>query len=156
MPGSTEGIVRIRRLGPGEESLVAGATHLLDEPPDLDAVRSYLADDRNVFLLAEKGSKAVGFLRGTAFGQLKSTRKQMFLYEIEVDADHRRLGIGSELIQRLMAYCHERGFEEIFVFTDPGNLPAVALYRSTGAVTETPADRMFVYQLLSPSQRSDP
>ncbi|MCI4318247.1 MAG: GNAT family N-acetyltransferase [Thermoplasmata archaeon] len=124
------------------------ASHLLDEPPDPDAVRSYLADERNVFFLAEEKGRAVGFLRGTAFGQLKSTRNQMFLYEIEVESGHRRLGIGTELVQRLIAYCQEREFEEIFVFTDPSNVAAVSLYRSTGAVTETPADRMFVYQLL--------
>lgn len=141
--------MRIRLLRPGEERDVAGASHLLDEPPDLDAVRAYLTDERNVFFLAEEEGRAVGFLRGTAFGQLKSTRKQMFLYEIEVESKHRRLGIGSELVHRLIDYCRGRQFEEIFVFTDPSNLAAVSLYRSTGAVTETPADRMYVYPLLS-------
>lgn len=74
----------------------------------------------------------------------------MFLYEVGVVEEFRRRGIGGELIQWLLRYCRDRGFEEIFVFTDPDNAPAVNLYRSTGAVTETPADRMFVYQLHTP------
>jgi ribosomal protein S18 acetylase RimI-like enzyme len=71
----------------------------------------------------------------------------MFLYEIEVRPGHRRRGVGRALITALLNYCRANHFEEVFVFTDPANSAAVGLYRSTGAVTETPADRMFVYQL---------
>jgi aminoglycoside 3-N-acetyltransferase I len=109
-------------------------------------VASYLRDERNVFLLASEKARAVGFLRGTELGQLHSERKQMFLYEIAVDESCRRRGIGRALVNALLDFCRMRGFEEAFVFTDPANQPAVNLYRSTGAVTETPADRMFVYQ----------
>ena len=140
--------MEIRRLGPGEEWQVLRAAPLLDQPPDPAAVRSYLADGRNVFLLAYERERAVGFLRGTELGQLKSTRKQMFLYEIAVDPGYHRRGIGRALVRELLRDCRERGLEEVFVFTDPANEPAVALYRSTGVVTETPADRMFVYQLI--------
>jgi ribosomal-protein-alanine N-acetyltransferase len=139
--------MNIERLSPGEDGEVLRAAQLLDEAPDPAAVRAYLADPRNIFLLAYENGTPVGFLRGTELGQLKSERKQMFLYEIEVTKEFRRRGVGAELIRWLVRYCRERGFEEIFVFTDPSNQPAVGLYTSTGAVTETPADRMFVYQL---------
>jgi ribosomal protein S18 acetylase RimI-like enzyme len=129
--------------------MVLRAAPLFDDPPNPTSVRSYLEDPRNIFLLAVDGDDPVGFLRGTALGQLKSDRKQMFLYEIEVRDGARRQGTGGKLVRSLLAYCREHGFEEVFVFTDPGNAAAVALYRSTGAVTETPADRMFVYQLSS-------
>jgi aminoglycoside 3-N-acetyltransferase I len=141
--------MRVRRLVRGEEGEVLRAAHLFDEPPDPSAVRSYLEDNRDVFLLACEGDEPVGFLRGTELGQLKSQRKQMFLYEIAVEENSRRRGIGRELVEWLLRHCAERGFEEIFVFTDPANQAAVMLYRSTGAVTETPADRMFVYHLRS-------
>jgi len=141
--------MRVRRVGPGAALEVLRAANLLDEPPELAAVRAYLSDERNVFLLAYEGSEAVGFLRGTGLGQLRSKRKQMFLYEIGVDERFRRRGIGKALIAWLLRDCRELGFEEVFAFTDPANVPAVRLYRSTGAVTETPADRMFVYPLHS-------
>jgi len=129
---------------------VLHAGYLFDSgPPEVGAIRAYLADLRNVLLFAFEGSEALGFLRATELLQLSSRRKQMFLYEIGVDEDFRRHGIGKALLTTLIKDCRERGFEEMFVFTDPGNVAAVALYRSAGAVTETAADRMYVFPLHS-------
>jgi GNAT superfamily N-acetyltransferase len=147
--------VRIRRLGTGDEKTVLRSSYLFDTPPVQSAVRSYLADARNVFLIAERDGAATGFLRGTELGQLSSRRRQMFLYEIAVAGPHRRRGIGRALVLSLLEYCRARRFDEVFVFTDPANTAAVRLYRSTGAVTETPADRMYVYP-LSAIARSAP
>jgi aminoglycoside 3-N-acetyltransferase I len=138
--------VKIRRMGPGDEAEVVRAADLFDDPPIPGAVRSYLADGRNVFLLAEEAGQAVGFLRATELGQLKSDRPQMFLYEVGVAGGFRRRGIGRKLLEWLLRYCRDRSFEEVFVFTDPANEAAVKLYRSTGGATETPADRMYVYR----------
>jgi ribosomal protein S18 acetylase RimI-like enzyme len=139
--------MRIRRLGPGDEDEILRAARLFDAPPVPEAVRAYLADARNVFLLADEDGQATGFLRGTELGQLRSERTQMFLYEIGVDARCRRRGLGRALVRRLLELCQERGVAEVFVLTDPANEAAVRLYVSTGAVTETPADRMYVYVL---------
>jgi ribosomal protein S18 acetylase RimI-like enzyme len=145
--------MNIRRLGLSEESAVLKARALFDEDPDPSAVRAYLADDRNTFLLALEGQVPIGFLRSTELGQLKSKRRQMFLYEIAVEEKHRGRGVGKALIRALLHDCRQREIEEVFVFTDPANEPAVKLYRSTGAITETPADRMFVYRLGPGSER---
>jgi len=139
--------MRVRRLVRGDEETVRAAGALFDRPPSPPAVRAYLTDERNVFFVAEDAGKAVGFLRGTGLLQVDTRRKQMFLYEIGVAPAYRRRGVGRQLIRALIRYCRSRGFEEAFVFTDPKNRAAVGLYRSTGARTETPADRMFVYRL---------
>jgi ribosomal protein S18 acetylase RimI-like enzyme len=155
MYGSGLGAVMdVRRLGPQDTEAVVRAAVLLDDPPNPAAIRSYLEDRRNVFLLAFEGEEPIGFLRGTELQQLKSPQRQMFLYEIEVKEAFRGRGVGTELVRQLLHYCRDRGFEEVFVFTDPSNERAVRLYRSTGAVTETPADRMFVYRLNGDSPRS--
>lgn len=147
-PFRIEPLVQIRHILPGEGPEVLRSGHLFGRgQPDLEAVQAYLADERNVLLIAFEGTKAVGFLRATELRQLTSRRKQMFLYEIGVGEGFRRRGIGTALVNTLLEDCRERGFAEVFVLTDPANAAAVALYRATGAVTETPADRMFVYPL---------
>jgi len=144
--------VQIRHILSGEEPEVLRSGHLFGRaPPDPEAVRTYLADVRNVLLLAFEGNEPVGFLRATELAQLTSRRRQMFLYEIGVDEGFRRRGVGKALVNALLTDCRARGFAEVFVLTDPANVAAVALYRATGAVTETPADRMFVYPLRSSS-----
>jgi len=142
--------MRIRRILPGDELAVLRAGYLFEfGTPELAAVRTYVADARNVLLIAFDGSEALGFLRGTELAQLSSRRKQMFIYEIGVDEDFRRHGIGKALLTALLKDCRDRGFEEAFVLTDPANEAAVALYRSAGAMTETQADRMYVFMLHS-------
>ncbi len=132
----------------GTEAKVVGGRELFDEVPDLRAVRAYLGDPRNIFLMAYEGELPVGFVRGTELGQLGSEKGQLFLYEIAVLESHRRRGIGSALVRALLDHCRSNGLEEMFVFTDdPANRAAHRLYVSTGAVTETPGDRMYVYRL---------
>ncbi len=140
--------LRVERLTVGEEGEVLGAQHLFDDRVDPAAVRTYLAEPRNVFLMAYEGTRPVGFLRGTELDQLATPRRQMFLYEIAVDEVHRRKGVGTALIEVLLHHCRSHGLSEVFVFTDdPANVAAEGLYRSTGGVTETVGERMYVYRL---------
>jgi len=146
--------MQVTRLKRADLPVVIRARALFDRPFSPGAALAYLEDDRNVFLLAMEADEPVGFLRGTALGQLASRRPQMFLYEIGVGARYRRRGIGRALVRALIEYCRARDFEEIFVLTDPSNTAAVGLYRETGARTETPGDRMFVYRLGRKTRRS--
>lgn len=139
----------VRRVGPRQFASLRQAAHLLDRPVDARAARAYLKDRRNVLLVAYDGATAVGFLRGTQLGRLDSPRDQMFLYEVGVRPVARRRGFGRRLVEALLRYCRDRGFQEVFVLADPRNTAAVRLYRSTGARPETRADRMFVYRLRS-------
>jgi ribosomal protein S18 acetylase RimI-like enzyme len=139
--------MRVVRLRSGQERRLLDAAPLYDDPPDVAACRAYLADPANIFLLAEHEGSAVGFLRGTALRQPHSRKPQMFLYEIAVAEGFRRRGAGRALVRAMLDFCRRKGFEEAFVFTSPSNRPAVGLYRSTGGVTETDADRMYVYRL---------
>lgn len=139
--------MEIRELSPGDVHWVVRSDALFDDPTEPGAAEAYLADPANVFFLALDGERPIGFARGTVLRQLKTRRGQMFLYEIAVDPAHQRRGVGRALVVRLLEYCRAHDLEEAFVFTDPGNAAAVGLYRATGAVTETPADRMFVYAL---------
>ena len=140
--------VRVRRLGVRDAPRLAGPlSGLFDLPPDPSATRGYLADRRNLFLLASFGGTPAGFLRGTTLRQVRTRRPQFFLYELGVTPPLRRRGVGRALIRHLLAFCRARRYDEVFVLTEPANRAAVGLYRATGGRPETPADRMYVYRL---------
>lgn len=141
------GNVEIFRMKPGMETFVLQGMHLFDSPLSESAVRAYLADARNLLLFAYEREVPIGFVRGTLLLQLDSDRTQMFLYEIGVMPSFRRKGVGKALIRELLDFCRKNEVEEVFVLTSPEDPAAVRLYTSTGAGTETPSDRMYVYRL---------
>ena len=57
----------------------------------------------------------------------------MFLFELSVDEDHRRLGIGVGLVRRLADLARSAGCYGMWVGTEDANVAAVATYRSSGA-----------------------
>jgi ribosomal protein S18 acetylase RimI-like enzyme len=144
-------VVRAARAE-GVEAVLRAAS-LFDSPPNPDALRRYLADDRNLLLLAYEEGEAAGFLRGTALGQVATPRPQMFLYEIDVAPAFRRHGVARTLIEWLLAYCRDGGFEEVFVLTEATNTAAIRLYESTGGRPESPGERMFVYKFDESGRR---
>jgi ribosomal protein S18 acetylase RimI-like enzyme len=141
--------MRVQRVSQGDEHLVVEAGHLFDRPPDEQALRAYLADERNYLLLAylDDGTVA-GFVRGTELGRLDGPERQMFLYEIDVAPEHQRRGVGTALIRALERICQDEGFAEMFVFTNRSNTAAMGLYASTGAHTESDDEQMFVWTYL--------
>ena len=88
-----------------------------------------LGDERTVFLGAFEDERPIGFAFGYVLPRRHGPPTTLFVYEIEVDGDHRGRGIGQELMRRLAA---EAGAEEGFVLTDADNAAANALYRSVG------------------------
>ena len=138
----------VRHLRSADAEQLLEASTLFDHPLDRVAVARYLAGPANHVWLAYRGSRPVGFLRGTELLQVETRAPQFFLYEISVAEEHRRKGVGRDLVRAMIRFIRRRGHAEAFVFTSPSNRAAVRLYRSTGGVTETDADRMFVYPLL--------
>jgi hypothetical protein len=79
----------IRELGPGDDDLVAAASHLFDGPSHPEATSDFLADGRHHLLVAHEGSRPVGFVSGVGVTHLdKGT--EMFLHELAVDEPYRR------------------------------------------------------------------
>jgi ribosomal protein S18 acetylase RimI-like enzyme len=105
---------------------------------------SVLANDANVLLVAEDGGDLVGFLFAHWIDRLYVQREQLFIYEVEVVADHRRTGVGSGLLSTALAFARERQ-TRTFVFTNQSNTAAVALYRKAGGIAENGDDLLFVF-----------
>ena len=71
-------------------------------------------------------------------------------YEVEVAPEFQRQGIGSALIDHILAIARRDGIET-FVFTNHSNKAGVEFYKSTGGIIENGDDLLFVY----PSAKDD-
>ena len=125
--------ISVRLLEPGDEGVVRElATY--DGPGDPEAL---LADPRTLLLVAFDGERPVGLVLAHELPRRHGDRAKLFVYEVDVAESHRRRGIASALLGRLADLACERGIRAGFVFADPGNGPANALYRSAGGATES-------------------
>ncbi len=61
---------------------------------------------------------------------------ELFLDEIGTGDDWRRQGIARQLMQMVFDRCDAEGIDEIWLGTEPDNVPARGLYESTGAKGE--------------------
>jgi ribosomal protein S18 acetylase RimI-like enzyme len=126
----------IRVLRPGDDGLVAAASHLFDGPARPDATARFLAEAGHHLLIAYEEARAVGFVSGVEVSH-PDKGTEMFLYELAVDEPFRRRGIGRALVEHLAAVAGEAGCYGMWVITDGDNEAARATYEGTGGVPET-------------------
>ena len=122
----------IRVLRPGDDGLVAAASHLFDGPARPDATARFLAEDGHHLLVAYEDGAPVGFVSGVEVTH-PDKGTEMFLYELAVDEPFRRRGIGRALVERLAALARAAGCYGMWVVTDHDNEAARATYEGTGA-----------------------
>ncbi|WP_379550768.1 GNAT family N-acetyltransferase [Qipengyuania sp. DGS5-3] len=61
---------------------------------------------------------------------------ELYLDEIGTGDEHRRRGVAQSLMDAVFARADEAGIEEIWLGTEPDNVPARGLYEKTGAKAE--------------------
>lgn len=133
-------MVDIRRLGADDLPLVFAAEYLFDGPVQELAARRFLESaDHHLFLAFEvAGTRPVGFVSGVEVTH-PDKGTEMFLYELGVDEEFRRRGIGRQLVQALADLAVSRGCYGMWVGVDSDNVAAAATYRSAGAEAPEPA-----------------
>jgi ribosomal protein S18 acetylase RimI-like enzyme len=127
--------MKIRVLRPGDDRLVAAASHLFDGPAEADATARFLAEPGHHLLVAYEDGAAVGYVSGVEVTH-PDKGTEMFLYELAVDEPHRRRGTGRALVEHLAALARTSGCYGMWVVTDDDNAAARATYEGTGAVPE--------------------
>ena len=130
--------VETRLLGPGDEAIVV---QLATREPHT----ALLQDPRTMFLVAFDGEAPAGFVLAYALPRRHGLNVTLCVYEIEVDEQYRRQGIGARLLRELSAIARERGIEEGFVLTDDDNAAAMRLYESVGGVRNDVVEWDFDY-----------
>lgn len=134
----------VRRLGPGDEALAAGMNALFaavfedaetyqGAPPEEAYLARLLSSEDVVALVAlEPGGAIIGALVAYELRKFERRRSEFYLYDLAVDAAHRRRGVATALITTLRGIAAERGAWVVFVQADHGDDPAIALYEKLG------------------------
>ena len=130
----TDGLT-IRRLLPADEALVLAASGLFDAMPQRQLVRRFLDAPGHHLLLAELDGAPAGFVSGI---ELMHPDKdpEMFVYELGVEEEFRRRGIGTALVAALAQLARQRACRGMWVLVDTDNGPALGTYRAAGASRE--------------------
>ncbi|ALH81703.1 AAC(3)-I family aminoglycoside N-acetyltransferase [Sphingopyxis macrogoltabida] len=107
-------------------------TYRRDRPDDAWLARQ-LGKEGIIVLIAEADGYTVGGLTAYELPKLEQARSEIYLYDLAVDARHRRRGIATALIAELQHIAAETGAWALFVQADYADPPAVALYTKLGA-----------------------
>jgi aminoglycoside 3-N-acetyltransferase I len=133
----------IKQLAAGDQALLEALSTTFGEAfedaktygskrPSAGYVRSLLGSDSFIALVALKGAAVVGGLAAYVLTKFEQERSEIYIYDLAVDAAHRRQGIATALIRKLQEVAAARGAYVIFVQADPGDEPAIALYTKLG------------------------
>lgn len=133
----------IHRLGPGEETgyaeLMTLFARVFDMPETYTAARpgaawvaERLDSDDFIALVALRGEAVVGGLAAYVLRKFERERSEIYIYDLAVDAAHRRRGVATALIDETVAIAPSVGAWVVFVQADRGDAPAEALYDGLG------------------------
>ena len=106
------------------------------EPPSDEYLIGLLSQERNIVLVALAQGAVVGGLVAYELDKFERARREIYIYDLAVAAEHRRKGIATRLIQHLQGIAARRSAWVIYVQADYGDDPAVALYEKLGAREE--------------------
>jgi aminoglycoside 3-N-acetyltransferase I len=133
----------VRRLGPADVLLVRQLNALFGEafddvesyaaqPPSHAYLAGLLGREHVVVLVALVADEVVGGLVAYELDKFERERREFYIYDLAVAAEHRRQGIATALIERLRGIAARRGGWVVYVQADYGDDPAIALYKKLG------------------------
>jgi aminoglycoside 3-N-acetyltransferase I len=100
--------------------------------PSEEYLRTLVGREHFIALVALDGNTIVGGLVAYEFQKFEQERKELYIYDLAVSAQHRRRDVATNLIRELQRVARKRGAYVIFVQADQGDTPAIRLYESLG------------------------
>lgn len=136
-------VLTVRRLEPGDETLFREMNLVFGrafgepetygaKPPGAGYVARFLGKDHVHALVATEGGEVIGALVAYELEKFEQERREIYIYDLAVAAEHRRQGIATALIEHLRTIARTRGAWVIYVQADHGDDPAIALYTKLG------------------------
>jgi len=147
--------IDIRRLGPGDEEVLALIAREADDfdlagasrpesPLQAREAAAYLADPAVLHWVAEDGGSVVGELLCHVLRLPSENGRELLLYSIGVRAAHRRRGAGAALVREMLAWARAEAIEEVWVLAD--NPGAESFYAALGFRHTAEGDRAVYLQ----------
>jgi aminoglycoside 3-N-acetyltransferase I len=100
--------------------------------PDDAYLARLLGQDHFIAVVAMAGEAVVGGLAAYVLDKFEQARREIYIYDLAVDAAHRRRGVATGAIRALQRIAAAQGAYVIFVQADLADAPAIALYESLG------------------------
>lgn len=133
----------IRILGAGDAALMADMNALFarvfddpgsyaSAPPGTLYLARLLRGESFIAVAALDDGAVVGGLAAYILPKFEQARNEVYIYDLAVDATHRRRGIATALIAALQREAAARDAWVIYVQADHGDDPAIALYTKLG------------------------
>ncbi len=105
--------------------------------PNLQYVQGLLEKESMIFFVAYSGSTVIGGLTAHILPSVYFSSSEVYIYDLAIQTQQQRKGIGKTLVHALKRYCSECGYKEIFVQADIEDQHALDFYRSTGGQAES-------------------
>lgn len=121
-----KGLLRVFGAAFGELDTYQGAV------PSDDYLRSLLSARYFIGVVALKDMTVIGGLAAYELQKFERDRREIYIYDLAVSAEHRRQGIARGLLEELKRIAKARDAYVIYVQADRGDEPAIALYESLG------------------------
>jgi aminoglycoside 3-N-acetyltransferase I len=133
----------LRRLGPTDVPLLRKLNTLFGdafgdretyqgEPPTNAYLEGLLAKEHVFVIVALSDDDVLGGLVAYELDKFERMRREVYIYDLAVDAAHRRRHIATDLIGHLREIAARRGAWIVYVQADHGDDPAIALYTKLG------------------------
>ena len=102
---------------------------VFDQEIDDDRLAAFLDDSNHILLVALNENIVIGQI-SAVIHRHPDKPTELYVDDLAVADSHLRQGIATRLVKELSTIGGERGCEEIWVATEPGNNSANGLYRS--------------------------
>jgi ribosomal protein S18 acetylase RimI-like enzyme len=122
--------LELRWMTSGDAEVIESASYLFDDEVQHEWAEKFLRQPNHHLCIAFVDDEPAGFVSGVEITH-PDKGTEMLLYELGVDDDFRRKGIGRGLAVALRDYAKLRGCTGMWVPIDEDNEPAIAMYRST-------------------------
>ncbi|MBU5439618.1 GNAT family N-acetyltransferase [Tissierella sp. MSJ-40] len=99
-----------------------------------EKAKKFLKNSQNYLVVClDHNERVIGFVLGYELNRYDDKNNMMYIHEVGILEEYRRMGIGKELMNQMKMICDTRELSKMFLITNKSNIPAVNLYESSGA-----------------------